>query len=60
MLLAFVLLLSTRSGLPRRTSDYERLNRGRQKSGKAALLNHIDVRAPLLPEYKVTNGAAGH
>lgn len=51
MLLAFVLLLSTRSGLPHRTSDYERLNRGRQKSGKAALLDHIDVRAPLLPEY---------
>ena len=38
-------------GLPHRTSDYEQLNRGRQKSGKAALLDHIDVRAPLLPEY---------
>jgi hypothetical protein len=51
MLLAFVLLLSTRSGLPHRTSDYERLNRARQKSGKAALLDHIYLRAPLLPEY---------
>jgi hypothetical protein len=51
MLLAFVLLLSSRSGLPRRTSDYGRLNRARQKSGKAALLDHIYVRAPLLPEY---------
>jgi hypothetical protein len=50
MLLAFVLLLSTRSGLPHRTSDYERLNRARQKSGKTELLDHIHVRAPLLPE----------
>lgn len=51
MLLAFVLLLMTRSGLPHRTSAYARLNRARQKSGKAALLDHIYVRAPLLPEY---------
>lgn len=51
MLLAFVLLLSTRSGLPHRTSDCERLNRARQKAGKAALLDHIEVHAPLLPEY---------
>jgi hypothetical protein len=51
MLLAFVLLLATRSGLPHRTSDYERLNRARQQSGKTALLDHIHVHAPLLPEY---------
>jgi hypothetical protein len=51
MLLAFVLLLATRSGLPHHTSDYERLNRARLKSGKTALLDHIHVRAPLLPEY---------
>jgi len=51
MLLAFVLLLSTRSGLPHRTSNNERLNRGRQKSCKTPLLDHIHVRAPLLPEY---------
>jgi hypothetical protein len=51
MLLAFVLLLTARSGLPHRLSDCERLNRARQRSGKAALLNHIQVRAPLLPEY---------
>lgn len=51
MILAFVLLLSTRNGLPQRASDYERLNRARQKSGKRVLLDHIEVRAPLLPEY---------
>ena len=60
MLLAFVLLLSTRSGLPHRTSDYERLNRARQKSGKPALLDHIHVRAPLLPEYIEQQRAAQH
>jgi hypothetical protein len=51
MLLAFTLLLSTRGGLPRALSDLERLNRARLKSGKTALLDHIQVRAPLLPEY---------
>jgi hypothetical protein len=51
MLLTFVLLLSTRSGLPHRSSDYERLNCARQKSGKIALLDHILVRSPILPEY---------
>jgi hypothetical protein len=51
MLLAFTLLLSTRGGLPHRSSDFERLNRARQKAGKTALLDHIHVRAPMLPEY---------
>jgi hypothetical protein len=49
MLLAFVLLLSIRSGLPQRMSDRGRLNRGRQKAGKIPLLEHIQVHAPLLP-----------
>jgi hypothetical protein len=51
MLLAFLLLLSTRSGLPQRVSVYKLLNRARRKSGKRVLLDHIEVRAPLLPEY---------
>jgi hypothetical protein len=37
--------------LPHRPSDFERLNRARQKAGKTALLDHIYIRAPLLPEY---------
>jgi hypothetical protein len=49
MLLAFLLLLSTRSGLPQRVSVYKLLNRARRKSGKRVLLDHIEVSAPLLP-----------
>jgi hypothetical protein len=52
VLLTFFLLLATRPGLPRRPLMLERLNRARTKSGKAALLEQIEVFAPLLPEYK--------
>jgi hypothetical protein len=47
MLLAFLLLLSTRTGLPRRPSSLERLNRARARAGKAPLLEHIEVSSPL-------------
>jgi hypothetical protein len=52
MLVAFFLLLATRSGLPQRPQQLERLNRQRLKTGKAPLLDHIEVRAPVLPEYR--------
>jgi hypothetical protein len=52
VLLAFFLLLVTRPGLPRRPLMLERLNRARARSGKGALLEQIEVFAPLLPEYK--------
>jgi hypothetical protein len=52
LVLAFFLLLATRSGLPQQRQSFERLNRSRLKSGKAPLLDHIDVRAPLLPEFR--------
>jgi hypothetical protein len=52
VLLAFFLLLLTRPALPRRPLMLERLNRARAKSGKSALLEQIEVFAPLLPEYK--------
>jgi hypothetical protein len=52
--LAFLLLLATRSGLPQQRQSFERLNRSRLKSGKAPLLDHIDVRAPLFPEFRST------
>ena len=52
VLLAFFLLLATRPGLPRRPLMLERLNRARAKSGKAALLEQIEVFAPLLPQYE--------
>lgn len=52
VLCAFFLLLSTRAGLPQSPQSFERLNRSRLKAGKAALLAHVDVRAPLLPDYR--------
>jgi hypothetical protein len=52
VLLAFFLLLATRPGLPRRPLMLERLNRARARSGKTALLEQVEVFAPLLPEYK--------
>ena len=57
VILAFLLLLATRPGLPRRALMLERLNRTRMKSGKTRLLDHIEVSSPLLPEYR--SAAAG-
>ena len=51
MLLAFFLLLAARPALPRRPLLLERLNRARSRSGKAVLLEQIEVSAPLLPGY---------
>ena len=52
VILAFLLLLATRPGLPRRALMLERLNQARMKSGKTQLLDHIEVSSPLLPEYR--------
>jgi hypothetical protein len=57
VLLAFFLLLAARPRLPRRPLMLERLNRARAKAGKTALLEQIEVFAPLLPEYH--SGGAG-
>ena len=63
VLCAFLLLLSTRAGLPQSPQSFERLNRSRLKAGKSPLLAHIDVRAPLLPDCRgresEENGAHG-
>jgi hypothetical protein len=52
VVLAFFLLLTTRPSLPRRPLMLERLNRARSKSGKARLLDQIEVFSPLVPEYQ--------
>ena len=57
VMLAFVLLLATRPGLPRRPLMLERLNRARATSGKAPLLEQIEVFAPLLPGYQSECGS---
>jgi hypothetical protein len=56
VVLAFFLLLTTRPSLPRRPLMLERLNRARSKSGKARLLDQIEVFSPLVPEYRPSNG----
>jgi len=56
VILAFLLLLATRPGLPRRPLMLERLNQARIKAGKAPLLDHIEVSSPLLPEYRPSGG----
>lgn len=57
VILAFLLLLATRPGLPRRPLMLERLNRARLKAGRAPLLDHIEVSSPLLPEYRACGGS---
>lgn len=47
MLFSFLLMLSARGALPQRTIEVDKLNRARQRAGKAALLEHIEVSAPL-------------
>jgi hypothetical protein len=58
LVLAFFLLLSTRPNLPCRPLMLERLNRARSKSGKARLLDQIEVFSPLLPEYRPPNDSS--
>jgi hypothetical protein len=47
MVLALFLLFAAKDGLQRRTADLQRLNHARRCSGKRALLEHIEVRAPI-------------
>jgi len=52
MILALFLLFAAKDGLQRRAADLERLNRARRCSGKRALLEHIEVRAPIAVGYQ--------
>jgi hypothetical protein len=58
VVLAFFLLLTTRPSLPRRPLMLERLNRARSRSGKARLLDQIEVFSPLVPEYQPSGGGS--
>jgi hypothetical protein len=51
LLLAFFLLLNTRTGLPQQKSQLDRLNKSRISHGKMPLLDHIEVRAPFPSDY---------
>lgn len=52
VVLAFLLLLATRSSLPRRTETFVRLNRSRLRAGKPPLLEHIEVSCPWIPAFQ--------
>ena len=51
VVLAFLMLLGTRNGLPRRTDGFTRLNAVRAKAGKPRLLDHIEVDCPMIPAF---------
>ncbi|MBV8782714.1 MAG: hypothetical protein JOZ67_00850 [Gammaproteobacteria bacterium] len=52
MLLAFFLLLAARNGVPQQPQSLEALNRRRIQRGKAPLLDHIVVSAPIVQGYR--------
>ena len=52
MIMALFLLFAAKDGLQRRAADLQRLNRARYRSGKRALLEHIEVRAPVAVPYQ--------
>jgi hypothetical protein len=54
VLLAFLLLLGTRSSLPQRPVTLARLNRARARLGKPPLLDHLEVLSPLARPYQST------
>ena len=58
MLLAVFLLFAAKDGLQRRAADLERLNRARCRSGRRALLEHIEVRAPIAADYQCPTSLA--
>jgi hypothetical protein len=60
MLLALFLLFAARDGLQRRATDLERLNHARRRSGKCALLEHIEVRAPIAVGYQCPASVAAN
>jgi hypothetical protein len=47
MILALFLLFAAKDGLRRQVADLERLNRARCRSGKHALLDHVEVRSSI-------------
>jgi hypothetical protein len=57
MVLAFLLLLSTRTGLPQRAPMLDRLNRSRARAGKTPLLDHIEVLSPILRDFRSASGS---
>ena len=60
MILALFLLFAAKGGLQRRAADLERLNHARCRSGKRALLEHIEVRAPIAASHPCSGSLAAN
>jgi hypothetical protein len=58
MILALFLLFAAKDGLQHQVVDLERLNHARRCSGKHALLEHIEVRAPITARYEYPRSVA--
>jgi hypothetical protein len=56
---ALCLLLSSRMRLPVRRPDLRRLNRRRARAGSPALLDHVEVSAPVMSAYRVDGARDG-
>jgi hypothetical protein len=60
VLFAFLLLLGMRSGVAHRPQCCARLNRSRARTGKAPLLDHVEVHSPLLTPYRHVDTESDH
>lgn len=56
-LITFSALLNARNVLQERASDLSRLNVSRARNGRAALLDHVEVRLNLFPGHRDATGA---
>lgn len=59
VIFALCLLLSSRVRLPERRPDLRRLNRCRARDGRPALLDHVEVTAPVMSAYRVDGARDG-
>ncbi len=59
VLFALCLLMSSRLPLPQRRPDLGRLNRRRASAGRAVLLDHVEVTAPVMSSYRVEAAGPG-
>lgn len=59
LVFALCLLLGSRLRLPERRPDLRRLNRRRARDGRPALLDHVEVTAPVMSAYPVGRARDG-
>lgn len=57
VVIALLLLMTVRGGLPQRPADIARLNAKRMRLGRSPLLEHVELCSPVVPERSVTSAA---